>query len=280
MKQFETNVVIIGAGTSGLAASVAAAEQGARVIVVEKAATTGGTGNMGMGAFAVESKRQKGMPPTRDEAFRIFMEYTHWRVDARLVREYIYKSADTIDWIEKMGLEFRESDGPLFPGAYVKPHELKLNTAGPGYGGFAVLMKAMTDRARSLGVQFLLQTMAIKVLKEAGKIAGVVAEDNNGEEVRIKSSAVIVGSGGFGGNHEMIKKYTPNEYGRDMFPIDVPGMLGEGIRMAWEAGAARSKMMMQLIFAMRRLTAGVEVLWMNWLPSGNPISSLICRVSV
>ena len=102
MKQLEADVVIVSAGTAGLAAAISAAEGGARVIALEKASTTGGTGSMAMGPFAVESRlqKEKGVPLTRDEAFDIFMEYTHWRVDARLVRAYLDKSGDTISWLK------------------------------------------------------------------------------------------------------------------------------------------------------------------------------------
>ena len=110
MNQIETDVVVIAGGAAGLAAAVSAAESGAKVIVFEKASTTGGAANMGNGLFAVESNMQimKQVPLTRDEAFKIFMDYTHWRVDARLVKAYIDKSASTIDWLEKMGVEFLE----------------------------------------------------------------------------------------------------------------------------------------------------------------------------
>ena len=104
----EADVIIIGGGASGITAAVAAAEKGASVIVLEKGSTTGGAANMGMGFFAVESKYQKAqmVDLTQEDAFKFFMEYTHWRADARLVRKYIAQSADTIDWVETLGVEF------------------------------------------------------------------------------------------------------------------------------------------------------------------------------
>ena len=63
---------------------------------------------MAEGLFAVESSAQKRLNITagRDEAFRIAMAYAHWRLDARLVRAFIDKSGDTIDWLEKKGMYF------------------------------------------------------------------------------------------------------------------------------------------------------------------------------
>jgi fumarate reductase flavoprotein subunit len=251
MKQIEADVAIIGGGTAGLAAAVAAAEGGAGVTIIEKASTTGGTGNMGMGPFAVESRlqKEKKVTLTRDEAFSMFMEYTHWRVDARLVRAYLDKSGDTIAWLEKMGVEFFEVE-EQFSGAQTTHHNVKLPAGGTGGQAAASMMKVMTDRASKLGVQILLRTQAKKVLREGGRITGVLAEDPSGEEIQVKARAVIIGTGGFGDSPELIKKYTGHEVGKDMFPMKVPGMAGEGIRMAWEAGAAPTEMTMQLIFSL------------------------------
>jgi fumarate reductase flavoprotein subunit len=249
MKQLEADVVIISAGTAGLAAAVAAAERGAKVIAFEKASTTGGTGNMGMGPLGVESRlqRQKRMALTREEAFKIFMDYTHWRVDARLVKAYLYKSGSTIDWLEQMGVEFSEPEA-YFPGSNFTWHTVKSGPSGSTPGASAIMMKKMTERAQRLGVQFHLQTPVKKILKEGGQIVGVMAEDSSGEDIQAKAKAVIVATGGFGDNPEWIKKFTGYEYGRDLFSMRVPGLVGEGIRMAWEAGAAPGPMNMELIY--------------------------------
>ena len=117
MSKIETDVVVIATGPAGLAAAISAAQSGARVLAFEKGSTTGGTANMGMGLFGVESRLQKlkQMGPSRDEAFKIFMDYTHWRVDAQLVRAYIDRAATTIDWLEDLGVEFLEP-AAYFPG--------------------------------------------------------------------------------------------------------------------------------------------------------------------
>lgn len=59
MREMESDVIIVGGGASGLAAAIAAAEQGAEVIVFEKANTTGGCANMAMGLLGVETKMQR-----------------------------------------------------------------------------------------------------------------------------------------------------------------------------------------------------------------------------
>ena len=121
------DVVVIGAGGSGLVAALTAAEGGARVIVFEKMDIPGGTLNheWPAGLFAVESKmqRRKYIRPTRDEAFKIIMDYSHWRANARLVRAFVDKSASTIEWLEQQGVEFTDnSPGTFFVGSHFTWH--------------------------------------------------------------------------------------------------------------------------------------------------------------
>ena len=102
MKQMDADIIVVAAGLSGLAAAIAAAEKGASVIAFEKAATTGGAANMGMGPLGVGSRQQREqmVALTPGEAFRKHMYFTHYKVDARLVRDYYFKSGDTIRWLE------------------------------------------------------------------------------------------------------------------------------------------------------------------------------------
>ena len=108
MKQLECDVVVVAAGLSGLAAAISAAENGANVICLEKASNTGGAANMGMGPCAAGSPVQKasGISLTAGELFRRHMFYTHYQVDAKLVKAYYDKSGDTIAWLQDMGVQF------------------------------------------------------------------------------------------------------------------------------------------------------------------------------
>jgi fumarate reductase flavoprotein subunit len=252
MSNMQADVIVIAAGAAGLAAAVAAAQSGAKVIAFEKGATTGGAASMGMGPFGVESRLQKlkQMGPSRDEAFRIFMDHTHWRVDAQLVRTYIDKAATTIEWLENLGVEFLEP-AAYFPGGAFTWHLVKPPMGGqPGPMIASAMTKTLTERAKELGVQIMLQMAVKKILKQAHGITGVIAEDRSGNETEASAKAVIIATGGFGDNPEMIKKYTGYEWGKDMWSLRVPGLTGDGIRMAWEVGAAPTEMNMEMIYMM------------------------------
>lgn len=259
MKKMETDVVVVAAGLSGLAASIAAAENGARVITLEKGTTTGGAANMGMGPLGVGSRIQRmqmvGLTP--GEAFRKHMYFTHYRVDARLVRDYYFKSGDTIDWLEDMGVEFvgvqrafgaDEATRPYSDGEFTW-HVVRPEDGGmPGPRAATAMTKKMTERAKELGVEFLFETPGKKIIMEDGKAVGMIAVDKDGEEIEIRANSVIIATGGFGENPQMIKEETGYEYGNTIFNFAVPGMRGDGIKMCWEAGAGKEQPIMELMY--------------------------------
>jgi fumarate reductase flavoprotein subunit len=261
MSKLEADIIVVAGGAAGLAAAVAAAQGGARVIVFEKGATTGGTGNMGMGPLGIESRhtRRKQFKPDRDEAFEAFMNYTHWRVDAKLVRAYLNKSGDTIHWLEDLGVEFVEP-ASYFPSAYPTWHLIKPETGKPGPMASATMMKILTNRAKEMGVKIMLQTPVEKLIKEENRVVGVLAEDKAGEPIEARAKAVIIATGGFGDNPKMIKKFTGYDFGKDLHSFRIPGVEGDGIRMAWEAGAASTDMSMEIIYGMPEvMTIGPEL---------------------
>lgn len=261
MNRLETDIIVVAGGAAGLSAAIAAAQGGARVILMEKASTTGGTGNMGMGPLGIESRHTwvKQFSPTKDEAFEIFMDYTHWRSDARLVRAFLNKSGDTIHWLESLGVEFVEP-AAYFPKAYHTWHLIKPETGKPGPMASATMMKILTEKAKEMGVKIMLQTPVQKLIKKDGRVVGVAAEDKVGEPIEASAKAVIVATGGFGDNPQMIKKFTGYDYGKDIYSFRIPGLEGDGLRMAWEAGAARTEMHMELIYGMPDvMTIGPEL---------------------
>ena len=259
MKQLQTDVIVVAAGLSGMAAGIAAAENGAEVIIFEKSNTTGGAANMGMGPLGVGSpiQKQQMISLTPGEAFRKHMYYTHYRVDARLVRDYYYKSGETIEWLMDMGVEFlgvqRAFNAPEATRAYSDGeftwHVVKPEGGGaPGPRCATAMTKKMTERAKELGVKFYMETPVAKVIVEDGRAVGVIARDRDGGEIEARAKAVILATGGFGDNPEMIREQTGYEFGRTIFNFAIPGMKGEGIKMAWEAGAGRTPCTMELMY--------------------------------
>lgn len=242
-------LVIIAAGPAGLAAAITAVENGldsSSILILEKTKMTGGTANMGMGPLGVETRQQREQlcGVTREKAFYQFMNYTHWRSDALLVKRYLDMSADTIEWLESMGVrfvpsKFYEESEPTWH--YVIPDEGR-----PGPRAAGTMMRRMTQRAQELGIEIRLETWATSLRKEEEQITGVYASDAAGETYLFTCRAAIIATGGFASDHEMMKKYTGYTFGVDMFSYEGTALTGDGIKMAWEAGAASTEMHMEL----------------------------------
>ena len=260
MKQLETDVVVVAAGLSGLAASVAAAESGARVITLEKASNTGGAANMGMGPAAAGSPLQKAsmIEATPGELFRRHMFYTHYQVDARLVRDYYFKSGDTIQWLMDMGVEFnsvrpafraRERTRAYADGEYTWHVVQPEDGSEPGPRAATTMTKRMTERAQELGVEFMLECPGTGLItNDEGAVVGVTAKDKNGEEYEISCSSVIVATGGFGHNTEMIKETIGLDWGKNLFSFAIPGMDGDGLNMCHAVGAGHTPVSMEMMY--------------------------------
>ena len=247
MREMNCDVAVVACGAGGTAACAQAAQMGLSVIGIEKGKKTGGAANGGMGPLGINTDVQKKdlNSISLEEAFRMFMDYTHWRVDANLVRNYFGKSADTIRWLEDMGVEFYKA-ARYFPGSEATWHIVMPENRKPGPGCAGTMMKILTEHARDLGTEFLMETSAQHLLMEDGRVCGVRCLDKDGEEIVIHAGAVIIATGGFGGNKEEVLKRTGFTYDKDFFGFCLPNMQGDGIRMAREAGAAKTEESMEL----------------------------------
>jgi len=224
------DVAVIGSGAAGLAAALTAAEGGARVIVFEKERSPGGTSNFLQGTFAVESalQRERYIMYSRDEAFKNLMEYSHWIANPRLVRAIVNESAGTIAWLQGQGVVF--SDATInMPGSPRTYHVIK--------GRGEALVKALVTRAKERGVDMRLAAPVKRLVKQSDHVSGVVAE-LDGEDTPFGAKAVVIASGGYANNKEWIKKYTGFDLGVNLMTVGNVDKTGDGIRMAWEMGAA------------------------------------------
>lgn len=105
-----SDVVVVGAGAGGAVAAVSAVENGLKTVLLEKNGYTGGAGNFMEGSFAVESPLQKakGIKLTPIEAFNNMAQYHHWRINAPLLKKFVDKSGETIQWVDDHGVHWKE----------------------------------------------------------------------------------------------------------------------------------------------------------------------------
>lgn len=239
MQTIEADLVVIGGGGAGLPAALTAIEGGVkRVVLLEKRRTLGGNASMAGGfIFAAESHRQKEVNGVmdRDAVFKQIMAFNHYdRVKPRILRAFVDKSGETVQWLEDRGAVFK------FGHIETMACHILEGMKAP-VGGFSRVIKLFGDRFQNAGGQILLNTAGEQIVcNDHGRIEKVIAKDRNGEPVEINTSCVFLSCGGFTGNAELLKSYFPDYYSDAYWTDAVPNM-GEGIQMAKDAGASLAK---------------------------------------
>lgn len=239
MQTIEADFVVIGGGGAGLPAALSALEGGiARVVVLEKRRTLGGNASMAGGfLFAAESNRQKEVNEVMDKdvVFKQMMAFNHYdRVKPRILRTFVDKSGETIQWLEDRGAAFK------FGRVETMQVHILEGMKAP-VGGFSRVIKSLAERIERAGGRILLNTGADEIVRNAdGKIEKVVAKDRMGEPIEIYTNCVFLSCGGFTGDTKLLEKYFPDYYSSAYWTDAVPNM-GDGIRMAQNVGAALAK---------------------------------------
>jgi len=248
----EVDLVILGGGGAGLCAALAAAENGCRnIVVLKKRNSATGNSAMGGGPFAAESpvQRRQGIDAPRDKYFKTAMSFANWKINPRIVRAFVDKSGDTIRWLEELGVKFQPLPSPSaaadVPNRTPQPRRRSLAsfvteppiTCHVPEGEGAAMMQILRQACDKCDVRILVQTKAEKILTDNdGQISGVLASSLT-DVIRIAARAVIIATGGYGGNKELLKKYCPT-YREAMEYHGVPLLTGDGLIMATEVGAA------------------------------------------
>lgn len=241
VRQLTADLAIVGAGPAGLAAAVTAAQQGLTAVVFEKNGVAGGTANMGMGPLGIDTAIQR-----RDfndisvaEALEKHMTYTHYRVDEDLVQTYFNLSAQTISWLEDMGVQFagafkyfKESNATWH---IVQPDD----GSQPGPGAAADMNRHLQAQAEKLGVTFYFETPVTQLTTQGRRVTGFSAQAKDGQRYVVTSRAVLVATGGFGSNQQMLHDELGLNLNEDFYTFNVPGIDGDGLRMMWQAGAQK-----------------------------------------
>jgi fumarate reductase flavoprotein subunit len=226
----DCDVLVIGGGASGCCAAIRAAEEGAKVILVEKGRTLGGCFNLSFAATTYGSRFGAGQPPSFGipdlEAYiSAWLANSHWRCDAAAVRQLVVNSGKAYDWLADKGLgltPFGGGSGMLML---------------PDYAVRPVFWKEKTTAAvEKSGGRLMLSAAAQSLVKEGAAVVGAVVRERDGgttRDIRVNAKAVSISTGGYAGNPEMVREAV----GFDVVNGSLPQNVGEGLRMAWEAGA-------------------------------------------
>lgn len=231
VETLEADVVVVGAGISGLAASVQAAELGMRVIQLEVNKNIGGNGLGTEGIFAIGSKEQQemGIDLTLADIIAKEQDFFKYKVNALYWKDMVEQSAETLEWLKGNGVEFsgRVDDYP--PLGSVKTMHWWKDGSGSSY------IDPMGTKARDLGVDIRLETRGIRLIMEDSNVAGLYAKNSADEIIQINAPSVILATGGFADNPDKLKSAGVNP--DQIFIRSFGGHQGDGLDMAVQAGA-------------------------------------------
>ena len=155
--------------------------------------------------------------------------------DPELVETLCANSADAIDWLDEHGITLHNVSS--FGGASVKRIHRPVNAEGKTVSVGSYMIPLLQENCEKAGVKMMLDTTATEILTDAnGAAVGVKATGAFGETVTVNAKAVVLATGGFGANLDMVVKYKPELKG--FMTTNAPGIQGQGIEMAQAIGAA------------------------------------------
>ena len=155
--------------------------------------------------------------------------------DPELVETLCANSADAIDWLDEHGITLHNVSS--FGGASVKRIHRPVNAEGKTVSVGSYMIPLLEENCEKAGVKMMLDTTATEILTDAnGAAVGVKATGASGETVTVNAKAVVLATGGFGANLDMVVKYKPELKG--FMTTNAPGIQGQGIEMAQAIGAA------------------------------------------
>lgn len=202
-----TDVVVIGAGASGISAAIEAKQAGLSVILLEKMPRIGGNSQRATGGMnAVNSQLQieEGIIDNEKSYLADTLEAGHYQNDPDLAKLLVDKSGQALDWLIGFGADLTDL-GRLAGHRVDRTHR---PSGGAPVGSEVV--GVLGDQVVRLGINLRVENKVIQLLKEDNRVTGVLVRNEEGREYKIMADAVVIASGGFGGSSERFVFYNPD----------------------------------------------------------------------
>ena len=236
---YDADVAVIGAGGAGLVAAVAAAQTGAKVIVLEKIDINGGSTNVSEGALnAVDPERQEkqGIEDSVATHYAATWEGGHKTGTPELIGYLVHNALDSVHWLEKLGVRFKDTIGSA-TGSLGQRSHYPYTPSGNTY------IRTLVEQCGKLGVTILHSCDATELLTVDGAVAGVKAVRPDGQEVSVNAKSVVIATGGFGANVEYRQEVNTGVWSDVVLDSTIgctnvnPCAQGEGLKLAEAVGA-------------------------------------------
>lgn len=241
----DTEVLVIGAGTAGCFAACGAVEEGAKTIVIERQAEIGNGVRDTLAAVGSKQQIESGVNPDKFDAINEMNRHSSGYGDQRLYKVWADHSGEAIDWYTErcaergyeIKFEYSHAHATKIPAIDVG-HSLQWsNPEDPNIGSFTMTSGFLLDYGKKLGLDVHMSTTMQQLIVEDGKVVGVYAEGPDGLVRYNASKGVIVCTGGYGGNAEMLDALQPETVEMTTVHYAFPSCDGSGIKSMLWAGA-------------------------------------------
>ena len=231
-KPLASNLLIIGAGTAGMACAITAAENGAKVLVIEKTNKIGGTlfltgGQMSGGG--TRRQKQRNIEDSPENHFAEVMKISRNTANEALVRLAVEEAPKTLDWLDDLGIDWDETTPKIIFGHVTYQHPRTHFGINKGLSIYNALERLWNKFVESGNIEILFNHKLESLLTQNGKVIGAVA---NGQEFFAQN--IILATGGYAGNAEMYARLHPRK--PRLITAAAESSTGEGIEIAHKIG--------------------------------------------
>jgi fumarate reductase flavoprotein subunit len=205
-QSLSTDIVVVGGGIAGVSAAIAAAQNGAKVILVERQAFLGGSSGLASGVFdlgGTDLQKAKGIEDTPDAFNQYLLDAARGQGGERDPRQTFMVAThgnELISWLTSHGVVFENSVSAGMGSPTPRSHRVIPNAA--------TMMVSLYQAAQKAGVSIMLETTVTKINKNnIGGAIGVEAESVRGEQYTINSTYTVLATGGYRASKEMTRRF-------------------------------------------------------------------------
>ena len=208
----EFDVIIVGAGTAGMPCAITLAEHGARVALIEKDPEVGGTLHLSAGQMSGSGsrlQRAKGIDDSPDAHLADIDRLSHGKVDPAITRLAVEGAGATIDWLEDLGFPFPDDQPIIYYGhdPYTTPRTYWGTELGVSI--LNVVKPRLEELVAAGKIDLRLEHRLTDLIVEGERVVGVRVETPGGGSGELRSSAVVLATGGYAANRALFDLYHP-----------------------------------------------------------------------
>lgn len=225
------DIIIVGAGGAGMSSALEAKEKGMNPVIFEKMPIAGGNtmkSSSGMNASQTKFQKEQGIEDNNDLFYEETLKGGHGTNDKEMLRFFVDNSASAIEWLDSIGI--RLNNITITGGM----NEKRTHRPEDGSAVGQYLVNGLVRNVQEKEIPLFVNANVTEITEKDGKVNGVKVLFNNNDEKTIAADAVVVTTGGYGANMDMIGEVRSDLKG--LVTTNQEGSTGDGIKMIEKLG--------------------------------------------